>query len=164
MTQHARDATLCFLLRGTPPTAVLLGYKKRGFGMGKLAGIGGRVEPGEEVVAAACREVFEEIGVIIPQELMHNAGSIFFEFPHRPAWSQPVHLFTATEWSGEPAESEEMRPAWFAIDAMPFAQMWDDARYWLPQLIAGETLRLTISYGDDNATVSHVSDNTSGSS
>jgi 8-oxo-dGTP diphosphatase len=156
MTQNATDATLCFLLRGTPPTTVLLGYKQRGLGVGKVVGIGGRVEAGEEVVAAACREVYEEIGVTIDQALIRSVGSIFFEFPHRPAWNQIVHLFTATEWVGEPAESDEMIPAWFDVDALPFAQMWDDGRYWLPQLIAGETLYLTISYGEDNATVSSV--------
>jgi 8-oxo-dGTP diphosphatase len=158
MKPNAADATLCFLLRGTPPTSILLGYKQRGLGKGKLVGIGGRVEAGEEVVAAACREVYEETGVTIPKELLHSAGAIFFEFPHRPAWNQIVHLFMATKWIGEPAESEEMRPAWFAVDAVPFAQMWDDARYWLPQLIAGETLHLKISYGEDNATVSSVSE------
>ena len=40
--------TLCFLtrtVRGVPQ--VLLGTKKTGFGMGKIVGLGGHVEPGE---------------------------------------------------------------------------------------------------------------------
>lgn len=32
---------------------VLLGMKKRGFGMGKYNGFGGKVEPGESIEAAA---------------------------------------------------------------------------------------------------------------
>jgi 8-oxo-dGTP diphosphatase len=60
------------------------------------------------------------------------------------------------KWLGEPAESEEMRPAWFAPDALPYEHMWDDARYWLAQCIAGETLHLLITFGEDSATVSSV--------
>src|SRR6266487_2966131 len=44
-----RNMTVCFLLRATSPHEVLLGYKKRGFGAGKFAGIGGRVEAGETI-------------------------------------------------------------------------------------------------------------------
>jgi 8-oxo-dGTP diphosphatase len=157
-SQGMKDATLCFLLRGAPPSAVLLGHKKRGFGVNKWAGIGGRSEDGETVVAAACREVHEEIGVITPAAALQPRGVITFDFPYRPAWTQTVHLFVATEWIGEPAESEEMRPAWFAVDALPFDQMWDDARYWLRDLISGATLHLLITIGADNVTVSSVQD------
>jgi 8-oxo-dGTP diphosphatase len=100
--------------------------------------------------------VYEEIGLILRKETLHKAGILTFDFPHRPAWNQTVHLFVATEWYGEPAESEEMCPAWYALDALPFGQMWDDARYWLPRLLAGETLHLQFSFGEDNATVSAV--------
>ncbi|MEM4548010.1 MAG: NUDIX domain-containing protein, partial [Thermofilaceae archaeon] len=41
MTAHA---VLCFLLRDGE---VLLIRKKKGFGAGKLVGVGGRIEPGE---------------------------------------------------------------------------------------------------------------------
>ncbi len=166
--QGMPDATLCFLLRGMQirtfwhtrfhPTSILLGYKKRGFGMGKWAGIGGRIENGEGIAEAACREVYEEIGVTISENALQARGVIAFRFPHRPSWNQIVHLFVATEWSGEAGESEEMRPAWYALDALPFAEMWDDARYWLPQLIAGESLHLRITFGEDNATVNTVFD------
>ncbi|MEJ2212436.1 MAG: NUDIX domain-containing protein, partial [Anaerolineae bacterium] len=49
-------------LGGRPPRQVLLGLKRVGFGAGKLTGIGGKVEPGEEVAAAAARELEEEVG------------------------------------------------------------------------------------------------------
>jgi hypothetical protein len=76
--------------------------------------------------------------------------------PFRPDWTQTVYLFVASAWQGEAAESEEMRPRWFALDALPFDQMWDDGRYWLPRLIRGETLHLLITFGEDNATVRSV--------
>ncbi len=55
--QGMKDATLCFLLRDKPPASVLQEFKKRGFGAGKWAGICGRIEEGELIAAAACREV-----------------------------------------------------------------------------------------------------------
>lgn len=155
--QGMADATLCFLLRGNSPESVLLGHKKRGFGVNKWAGIGGRIEAGETMAEAAIREVHEEIGVTIDHADLQPRGVIRFEFPYRPTWSQTVYIFVATVWAGEPTESEEMRPQWYATHALPFDLMWDDARYWLPQVIAGEMLHLRITIGEDNVTVREIS-------
>ena len=59
--------TLCFLLRDAERgTEVLLGLKRTGFGIGKIVGIGGHVEPGESDAEAVVREVWEEAGVVVP--------------------------------------------------------------------------------------------------
>src|SRR3954464_14549873 len=97
------DATLCFLLRDLSattlvPGTVLIGHKKRGFGVDKWAGIGGCIEEGESVVAAARREVMEEIGVTIAEADMLPRGLIKFRFPDKPTWNQDVYLFVATDW------------------------------------------------------------------
>ena len=42
--------------------------KKRGFGVGKWNGFGGKVEAGETVVEAAAREVTEECGYSVKTE------------------------------------------------------------------------------------------------
>ena len=42
---------------------ILLGYKKRGFGVGRFNGVGGKLEAGETIEQAALREVKEEINV-----------------------------------------------------------------------------------------------------
>ena len=64
-----RKATLCFLIRENQDNVeLLLAMKKRGFGMGKWNGVGGKLdlEKGDkDVVAAAVRETEEEIGVKI---------------------------------------------------------------------------------------------------
>jgi 8-oxo-dGTP diphosphatase len=144
---------LCLLIRDGQ---VLLGRKKTGLGRGKITGVGGHVEPGETPGQAAARELKEETGVLAaPAALVHMA-ELAFTFPTRPAWDQTISVFTATAWDGEPAESAEIAPAWFPAGALPLDQMWDDARYWLPRVLAGEYITGTFTYTGDRTTVARV--------
>jgi hypothetical protein len=34
--------------------------------------------------------------------------------------------------------------------------MWDDARYWLPRVLAGQHVEATITFADDCATVARI--------
>jgi 23S rRNA (cytosine1962-C5)-methyltransferase len=149
-------ATLCILTRNYPTSQVLLGYKKTGFGKGKYTGFGGKVEPGESVIAAARRELAEETGIHVPIENLLPIGVLTFVFPKQPGWDQEVHVFRLDSWHGEPLESEEMKPDWFNIDEIPYDRMWDDGRYWLPAILAGKTYTARFTFRDDNATVEKV--------
>lgn len=144
------EATLCFLLDGSPPTRLLLGRKKRGFGHGKLNGFGGKVRPGETPVRTIVRE---EAGVIVSPDTLRSAGSVTFTFPFKPAFDHHVHVFVASAWEGEVRESAEMAPAWFPIDEIPYDRMWDDDHYWLPLVLAGKRIRAEFSFAADNETV-----------
>jgi len=145
--------TLCLLVEGDPAERVLLGCKKAGLGAGKYTGFGGKVEPEESVLEAAAREMWEESGVQVRPEDLHPAGELHFVFPHRPAWSQLVYLFLATEWRGEPRETGEMRPAWFSIDQIPYERMWQDGAYWLPPALMGGYIRGAFTFWRDAETV-----------
>ena len=59
-----KHATLCFILDGDPPARILLGRKKRGFGLNKLNGFGGKIQPGETVPEAAVREIERRRGTL----------------------------------------------------------------------------------------------------
>jgi 8-oxo-dGTP diphosphatase len=146
---------LCLLLgtRGDGTPQVLLGHKKTGLGLGKVVGLGGHVEPGESAAEAATREVAEESGLTVPQAALTEAAHVTFLFPAHPSWDMDVTVFTAAQWSGEPAETEEIRPQWFPVAALPFDRMWDDAPRWLPRVLAGERLHAVFTYADDNQTV-----------
>lgn len=147
------NATLCFLVRGNPPDEILLGFKKVGFGAGKYNGFGGKVETGETVTSATVREVAEEVGVKVSEKNLQPVGHLTFVFPANLAWNHVVYVFLTTVWEGDPVESVEMKPRWFAVNDIPFGQMWQDDIYWLPRILAGERIQGYFTFGEDNETV-----------
>lgn len=136
------QATLCLLIRDSQEKKeLLLAMKKRGFGVGKWNGVGGKLdsEKGDkDIKEAAIRETQEEIGVQIKE--MEKVALLRFKFPYKQDWNQDVHVFLVKDWTGEPQETEEMMPKWFATKEIPFQEMWDDDKIWLPHVLAGKKL------------------------
>jgi len=123
-------ATLLFVIRAGE---VLLIHKKRGLGAGKINGPGGRVELGETLEACAVREVQEELR-ITPKNL-ERAGELRFQFID--GYAIHVHVYRATDFEGTPTETPEAIPIWVDEDRIPYEEMWEDDRIWLPRLLAG---------------------------
>jgi 8-oxo-dGTP diphosphatase len=145
---------VCYLLRESGGrTQVLLGRKKHGLGRGYFVGLGGKLEPGEAAVEAAVREVHEESGVTVRAADLEPRGLLTYLFPHREAWSQESSVFVARTFTGDPAPSDELDPEWFALDDVPLDEMWDDAKRWLPGVLAGGQVRRTFVFGSDLSTV-----------
>ena len=141
-----KQTTLCFLIKDGK---VLLGMKKRSFGVGKWNGFGGKLKDGEDAKIAAAREVKEEAGVDVAFDDLREAGTLEFHFENTPDWDNFCHIFTATKWSGEPSESEEMRPQWHDINKLPFESMWIDDSHWVPLVLAGQKIKGKFLF-DDN--------------
>lgn len=132
---------------------VLLGMKKRGFGEGRWNGFGGKVEEGESVEEAMLREIEEEAGLKLTA--FEKRGVLEFHYPEEDSKIHEVHLFCATEFEGEPIETEEMRPAWFATHEVPFDVMWPDDQYWFPLFLQGKKFNARFLFQDFNTITDH---------
>jgi len=140
-----KTTTICFLLKDDE---ILLAMKKRGFGVGKWNGVGGKVNEGESVEDAAIREIKEEIGVAVDRSNLQNFGTLKFSFEDNHEWDNFCHIFLIRHWSGELSESEEMRPKWFKANELPFSEMWIDDPLWLPRVLAGEKIEAAFAFGE----------------
>ncbi|NCU44519.1 8-oxo-dGTP diphosphatase [Candidatus Falkowbacteria bacterium] len=134
--------TLCVIQQ---EEQLLLGMKKRGFGAGRWNGFGGKVGIDETIEAAAQRELLEEAGVVASS--LDKVGIIEFEFQHNSEILE-VHIFKAVDFSGQPTESEEMRPQWFSVEQIPYKEMWPDDIYWLPLFLAEKKFVGKFLFGD----------------
>jgi 8-oxo-dGTP pyrophosphatase MutT (NUDIX family) len=122
---------------------LLLGMKKRGFGEGNWNGFGGKLLPDESIEIAAIRELEEEAG--IQATALEKMGHFTFKGKDFDEEIE-VHLFEVLEFEGEPTESEEMKPAWFEIDKIPYDSMWEDDAHWLPLFLEGKKLKAWFRY------------------
>ena len=126
---------------------ILLGMKKKGFGAGRWNGFGGKVEAGETIEAAAKRETFEEVGLVAEQ--LDPFGVLEFSFQQNNETLE-VHVFRVLAYRGQPQESDEMAPRWFALNEIPFDKMWADDWYGLPLLLAGKKFRGSFLFSSDD--------------
>ncbi|MBN2585076.1 8-oxo-dGTP diphosphatase [Patescibacteria group bacterium] len=124
--------TLCIPHRNDE---VWLGMKKKGFGAGRWNGFGGKVKTGETIEQAAVREMEEESGCRVNQ--LEKLGVLLFQNGDMPELVE-MHLFKTTDFPEALMESEEMRPQRFKISEMPFDEMWESDRYWMPYFLAGK--------------------------
>lgn len=112
------------LLRGAPDKALWAGF---------LNGIGGHVEPGEDIAAAAQREVREETGLAAPtldlRALVHVTGM-------QGCPGVLLFVYTGQAPPGEVTASTEGRLEWHALDALPFDEMVEDLPFLLPRILA----------------------------
>lgn len=136
------EATLLFVVRGE---RVLLIHKKRGLGAGKINAPGGKVDPGETPLDAAVREFEEELEArpVRPERL----GVLAFEVVDGP--SIRIHVFRSDDVDGEPVETDEAIPAWHPHDDIPYDEMWEDDRYWLPLLLEGRPFDVRTLFAGD---------------
>ncbi len=77
-------------------------------------------------------------------------------FTAKPENNRDVHIFVARDYSGTIEETEEMKPQWFATDDMPYDEMWDGDKYWMPRLLDGEKIEFEIIFDDEGYVEEYV--------
>ena len=155
LTNMRKILTLCLVQKDGK---ILLGMKKRGFGMGRWNGFGGKVEEGETIEKAAKRETKEECGIEITK--MEEVGIHEFEFAAKRGDILEVHVFRVDGYSGEPVEIEEMKPQWYTIDAIPYDEMWPDDIHWIPVFLAGKKFRTKFLFGEGDSVLENYVEET----
>lgn len=127
-------ATLMFIRVGDE---VLLIEKQRGIGMGKVNGPGGKIDPGETPLECAIRETEEELCVTATG--VRKMGELYFAMSDMP--DIHCHVFMADGYEGTPTQTPEAIPLWTRVSEIPYERMWDDDRYWLGEMLEGQTFR-----------------------
>lgn len=127
---------------------ILLGEKKRGFAKGTLNGIGGKQDPGETIEQAMVRECQEEIGATpINYE---QVGRIDFNLWYKGEHSNmEMYIYNCYEYSGEIEETEEIIPAWYNKNEIPFERMLADDLLWLPYVLDGKKVIGKVNFDKD---------------
>ena len=132
---------------------LLLGMKKRGFGVGKWNGFGGKFDEGENMRECALRELEEESGLV--PERMEWQAQLLFTFRDSGKLMR-VHVFSAEGFAREPMDTEEMAPRWFDVEDIPYAEMWHDDSFWLARFLRGERFEGWFDYAQGGEQVNRV--------
>lgn len=123
---------------------VLLIRKRRGHGAGKINGPGGKPEPGETPLQCVIRETEEETGVQVQAPRL--AAVFRFIDLHQTDWLG--FIYRGRCWSGEPRVTAEAFPDWYPVTELPFDEMWEDDRLWLPRVLSGDCLEGDFLFAD----------------
>ena len=106
---------------------------------GKYNGLGGKVEPGEDVAACLIREIREEAGIRC--DAFHLAGTVSWPGFGKAGEDWFGFVFRVTRWSGTVnAVSPEGPLVWVDTDRVLDLPLWDGDRHFLP-LVFDRTAR-----------------------
>lgn len=132
---------------------ILLGLKKRGFGVNLYNGFGGKIEPNETIIDAALRELKEECCLTVRKTDLKNVGHLEFSFEGEPTL-MVVSVFSSNSYEGTPKDTEEMSVKWFNYSDIPFQKMWPDDAIWLPLMLENKLFYGRFHY-INNDTIGH---------
>ncbi|PFG17503.1 8-oxo-dGTP diphosphatase [Propionicimonas paludicola] len=97
---------------------------------GKWNGLGGKLEPDEDVYTCLCRELREEAGIEVTSARLRGTVSWPGFGPDGEDWLG--FIFVVDSFTGELPERNEDGPlAWHRIDELDALPMWPGDRYWL---------------------------------
>ena len=125
-----RLTTLCYIEKDGAWLMLHRTKKENDQSHDKWLGVGGKFEDGESPEECMLREVFEETGLKLTRYAFR--GIVTF-VSHR--WeTEYMHLFTATEYEGEPGECSEGVLEWVPKEKVTDLKLWEGDKLFLNRL------------------------------
>ncbi|AZZ38958.1 8-oxo-dGTP diphosphatase [Acidipropionibacterium jensenii] len=99
--------------------------------LGKYNGLGGKVEPGEDVAAGMRRELREEASIEV--DAMRLRGTVSWPGFGKDGSDHFGLVFVIDSWHGQIPDANAEGPlSWQRIDQLSELPMWEGDRYFLP--------------------------------
>lgn len=106
--------------------------------LGKYNGLGGKMEPGEDIAACMRREIREEAGIECLEMSLRGTLNWPGFGKHGEDWLG--FIFVVTRFEGTPLESNhEGALEWVALESLRDLPMWEGDRHFLPLVFDADT-------------------------
>jgi 8-oxo-dGTP diphosphatase len=148
---QARIATLGYVLSENGKEVLLIRRDARrdDFHFGRVNGLGGKLEPDEDVFACIRREITEEAGLTCDR--LELAGTISWPGFGKNGENWLVFIFRVPAWSGTPLTANaEGTLIWSTVEDLLAGKLplWEGDRHFLPLVFAGKQFHGVMPYRD----------------
>lgn len=126
-------ATLGYIISADGKKTLLVHRNKRDNDqhLGKYNGLGGKMEPGEDIIGCISREIYEEAGIICEDIILRGTINWTGFGPNGEDWFG--FIFRIDSFKGIPyKKNEEGDLSWVDIDKIMDLPMWAGDRHFLP--------------------------------
>lgn len=125
-----RLTTLCYIEKDGAWLMLHRTKKENDQSHDKWLGVGGKFEDGESPEECILREVFEETGLKLTRYVFRGIVTFVSD-----RWeTEYMHLFTATEYEGEPGECSEGVLEWVPKEKVTDLKLWEGDKLFLNRL------------------------------
>lgn len=149
---HIPTAVLSFLMRGDEILLVQGEFRE---GEKTWNGVSGFSKGQEKTEQSAMRALYTDVKIqAYPSDLERVAVLHFYELDeHRHVKETlQISVFLCEHWIGEPQFTPGLTPRWFSIEDIPYNEMFEDMKMWLPKVLEGEQLIVEILSEKDPST------------
>lgn len=127
-----KETTLCYIERNDEYLMLHRTKKHNDENGGKWIGVGGKLEAGETPLECAIREIREETGLDVGDNLVQR-GIIYFYSDKYEA--EKMYLYTVDTFFGEISDCDEGELAWIPKSELGALSMWEGDRIFIELLL-----------------------------